>query len=158
IREGKAMLPLKAIGLALGACILGVMINAVSLMTVYDYSKESKRNGQLVMDKKSADNEVINNNKTKGLSKSYAFQWSYGVTESFSLLFPGVSGYGNHGGERDGDSYVFPQLDENSNVAKYTNEKLGWPEEQATRLSGYLYWGDQPFTAGPIYLGAVVCI
>lgn len=158
IRSGNVMQPLKAIGLGIAGCILGVMINAVTLMTVYDYAKQSKRNGQLVMDKKSAANEVISNNKTKGLSKAYAFQWSYGVTESLTLMFPGVSGYGNHGGERDGDSYVFPQLPENSNVAQYTNEKLGWSEDQATRLSGYLYWGDQPFTAGPIYLGAVVCM
>jgi hypothetical protein len=158
IRSGNAKVPLKAIGFAAIAGLLGIMTNAVTLLTVYDYSKESKRGGQLVMDKKRTTNEVIQGDKTKGLSKAYAFQWSYGWTESLTLMFPGVQGYGSHGGERDGDSYMFPQLDDNSNVAKYANEKLGWPEEQATRLSGFLYWGDQPFTAGPIYLGAVVCM
>jgi hypothetical protein len=157
-RAGIIAQQLKATGLAAVASIIGILISAVTLLTVYDYSKESKRNGQLIMDKKQNANEVVEGNKTKGLSKEYAFQWSYGWTESLSLMFPGVSGYGSHGGERDGDHFVFPELDANSNVAKYTSEKMGWPEDQASSLSGYLYWGDQPFTVGPIYLGAVVCM
>jgi hypothetical protein len=152
----------KALGLIMAACIVGVAINAVSLLTVYDYSKHSKRNGQLVMDQQQNSKEVVSNNKTKGLSKEYAFQWSYGWTESLSLLFPGVMGYGAHGAVRDNDQFLFPRLDENSHVGKYFTEKLNMPEEQATNLalnqSSSLYWGDQPNTTGPIYLGAVVCL
>jgi hypothetical protein len=58
IRSGKTVLPLKAIALAVVAVVLGVATNAVSLLTVYDYSKESKRGGQLVMDKKQNTKDV----------------------------------------------------------------------------------------------------
>lgn len=161
VRSGKAVLPLKAIGLAAAACLLGIATNAVSLLTVYDYSKESKRAGQLVMDKKQNPNDIIQGDKTKGLSKEYAFQWSYGWDESLTLMFPGVKGYGSHYAERDGEHFIYPKLDENSNFHKKLTE-MGVPENQADNeslnSSGYLYWGDQPFTAGPIYLGAIVCM
>ncbi|AEV99342.1 hypothetical protein A4D02_34065 [Niastella koreensis] len=161
IRAGNAVPALKAIGLLAVGCIIGIMVNAVTLLTVYDYSKESKRNGQLVMDKQNA-NEVVSGNKTTGLSKEYAFQWSYGWQESLSLMFPGAQGYGSHGAERDGEQFIYPKLTENSHVAKFLTEKLNVPEEQASNIalqqSGSLYWGDQPFTAGPVYLGAIVCM
>lgn len=162
IRAGKAAPALKAIGLIAVASIIGIAINAIVLLTVYDYSKESKRGGVLVMDKKQNKSDVIKNDKTKGLSKEYAFGWSYGRTESLTLMFPGVMGYGSHYAERDNDQFMYPRLGESSNVAKYLNEKLNTGEEQANniafQISGNLYWGDQPFTAGPIYLGAVVCL
>ncbi|OQP57982.1 YfhO family protein [Niastella populi] len=161
-RSGEGIPKLKAAGLAIVACTLGILFNAVVLLTVYEYSKESKRGGQLVIDKKENTKDVVEGSKTKGLSKDYAFQWSYGWTESLTLMFPGVMGYGQHYAERDGDQFMYPKLDENSHVAKHLQEKLNLPEEQATniafQLSGNLYWGDQPFTAGPIYLGAVVCL
>ncbi|MCS3799405.1 YfhO family protein [Niastella sp. OAS944] len=162
IRAGKAILPLKAIGITAAAVILGVATNAVTLLTVYDYSKESKRAGQLVMPDNQNKHDVVQGNKTKGLSKEYAFQWSYGWDESLTLMFPGVKGYGSHYAERDGDYDMYPKLDENSNFHKQLTEKLGVPEDQAGQLtmgtSGSLYWGDQPFTVGPIYLGAIVCM
>ncbi|MBO9204573.1 MULTISPECIES: YfhO family protein [Niastella] len=161
-RSGVIAKQLKAVGLTAIAAVLGILINAVALMTVYDYSKESKRGGQLVMDKKQNTDDVISGDKTKGLSKEYAFQWSYGWTESFTLMFPGAMGYGQHYAERDGDQFLYPKLDESSHVSKFLVDKLNVPEDQATnvaaQLSGNLYWGDQPFTAGPIYLGAIVCM
>ena len=109
----------------------------------------------------SKQNNKVKDNKTKGLSKDYAFQWSYGTSESLSLLFPGIKGYGLHYAERDGEQYLFPKLDETSNVGQYLIEKLNVPEEQAANIAlsvtSDLYWGDQPFTNGPVYLGAVIC-
>ncbi|HEX6430600.1 MAG TPA: YfhO family protein, partial [Niastella sp.] len=161
-RSGKAAPQLKATGLVAAAAVLGIMISAVTLLTVYDYSKASKRGGVLVMDKKQNTQDVIEGDKTKGLSKQYAFDWSYGWDESLTLMFPGVKGYGITYGERDGEQFMYPMLDGNSNVAKYLGEKLNSPEEQAnsiaSQVSGNLYWGDQPFTTGPIYLGAVICM
>jgi hypothetical protein len=62
-RSGKAAPQLKATGLVAAAALLGIMINAVSLITVYDYSKESKRGGQLVMDKKQNTQDVMEGDK-----------------------------------------------------------------------------------------------
>ena len=150
----------KALGLLAAAGIMGVCINAITLFPTYDYAKESKRGGQLVMTDAVKKTEKVVDGKTTGLSKDYAFQWSYGKGELLGLMFPGVMGYGNHYAERDGESYMFPKLGENSHVVKYLTEKLGIPEnavEQATaQFSQSLYWGNQPFTNGPVYLGAVV--
>lgn len=144
----------KAIGLVIVAGLLGVGANAVNLFTTYDYTKYSKRGGQLILsenDKKKENTTTEINGKTKGLSREYAFQWSYGKAETFTLMFPGVMGYGSRGGE----------LTPNSHVAKFFQEKAGQSEEQsadiAKSMSSALYWGQQPFTDGTVYLGAVIC-
>jgi hypothetical protein len=148
---------LRSIGLLMLAGILGIAVNALVLLTVYDFSKDSKRGGQLVMDN-SGKNDAVKDGKTTGLSKEYAFQWSYGKAETLSLMFPGVMGYGRHIAERDGEVSMFPRLNENSAVVKYMAENLNVPEDQSVNyMSGNLYWGTQPFTNGPIYIGAVIC-
>jgi hypothetical protein len=151
----------KSLGLLVVAGIIGVAVNALTLMITYDYSKESKRGGQLVLDKENNKKDKVSDGKTKGLSKDYAFQWSYGKAETMSLMFPGVNGYGLHIAERDGEQYIFPQLDEKSNVTKFFIDKFNAPEEQAANYamqqSGSLYWGTQPGTNGPVYIGAVIC-
>ena len=153
----------KAISLALGAALLAVMINAIILFPVYDFAKYSKRGGQLVMDSKvDATTNKLNNNKTTGLSRDYAFQWSNDKLESFSLLFPGIMGYGSYFSQRDGEYNIFPKLEESSHVVGFLTEKLNLPESQATdfaaNLSGKVYWGGKPFTTGPAYIGAVTCL
>lgn len=148
-----------SIGLLILAGMIGVSNNALVLLTTYDYTKESKRGGQLVMDSKSTDKDVVKDGKTVGLSKDYAFMWSYGKAETWSLMFPGVMGYGFHQAERDGEVYIFPQVSEDGPLMKYVNENLPqFPAEQiAGQMNGALYWGKQPFTNGPVYLGAIVC-
>ena len=150
----------KVLPLAIGGALFGVMINAVILFPVYDYGKYSKRGGQLIMEPKAGDAKT-SNNKTAGLSRDYAFQWSNDKIESLSLLFPGVKGYGSYFSKRDEEYNIFPKLSESSHVVNYLEEKLNVPEDQATNvaanLSGRLYWGDKPFTSGPAYLGTVVC-
>ena len=148
-----------SMGLLVLAGTIGILLNAVTLFTTYDYTKESKRGGQLVMpgDEAKKEEKVVNG-KTTGLSKEYAFQWSYGKLESMSLMFPGVMGYGNHSAQRDGENYYFPQLKEDANAVNFISQKLGAPVEQAQQYASQsLYWGDQPFTNGPVYLGAIVC-
>lgn len=152
----------KALALMIAAGLLSIGTNAINIFPAIDYSKESKRGGQLVMDQGNRSHENIENGKTTGLSKDYAFQWSYGRMETWSLLFPGVQGYGMHYASRDGDQYIFPRLDEKSNTAAYLEEELSVPGDQAANIalqnSTYLYWGDQPFTSGPVYLGAIICM
>ena len=159
IREKAFSHLLKSAGILIVAGLIGIGANALVLMTTFDYSKDSKRGGQLIMDEKQNTKDVIKDGKTQGLTKDYAFMWSYGKAETWSLLFPGVMGYGSHQAERDGEAYVFPTLNENSHLAKYINENLPqFPADQLlNQMQGAIYWGDQPFTNGPIYLGAVIC-
>ena len=149
----------KSIGLIAIAGIIGVAANALVLMTTFDYSKESKRGGQLVMDSKLNAKDAVKNGKTTGLTKDYAFMWSYGKAETWSLMFPGVMGYGSHQAERDSDVDIFPKINEDGNLIKYVNENLppGAAEQIANQMNGTIYWGDQPFTSGPVYLGAIIC-
>ncbi len=160
IKNGETPHLVKSLGMLAVAAFLGVAVSAITLMTVYDFSKESKRGGQLVMNESNSADKV-KDGKTVGLTKDYAFMWSYGKAESLSLMFPGVKGYGTHVAERDGEQYIFPKLDENSNTAKFLSQKLNVPDEQAASFamqqSTAIYWGDQPFTNGPVYLGAIIC-
>ena len=163
IKEKDLLSGAKAIGLGLTAAIFAVMINAIILFPVYDFAKYSKRGGQLVMDNKAAGkNDKIINSKTTGLSRDYAFQWSNDKIESFTLMFPGIAGYGSYFSQRDGEYNIFPKLDETSHVNTYLLEKLNLPEAQANEfaanLSGKIYWGGKPFTTGPAYVGAVICL
>jgi hypothetical protein len=159
VREKQTASVLKSIGLLVVAGLIGVAVNAITLFPSYDYAKASKRGGQLVMNPAGQKGEKVENGKTKGLSIEYAFQWSYGRAETMSLMFPGVKGYGLHYAVRDGESYMFPQLKEDSKVVSYMAEQFPQaPSEQiAQQLSQSVYWGDQPFTNGPVYLGAVIC-
>lgn len=155
VKEKQFKPMLIGLALALLGGIIGVLGNSTNLFTVADYAKETKRGGVLDMSKPGKAT------KTEGLTEEYAFQWSYGRMETFSLMFPGVQGYGLHFAQRDGDSYLFPKLDENSKTAQYFVEKLNVGEDQAaniaSQVSSSIYWGPQPFTNGPVYLGAVVC-
>jgi hypothetical protein len=155
-RSGQMLHFFKSIGMVALAGIIGVLANAMILFTTYDYSKASKRGGQLVMDEKSKDK--VSGGKTEGLSKDYAFQWSYGIGETFTLMFPGVQGYGFHQSERDGDVYQFPTLPENAKSVEMLSERFGAGEQASAFASSNLYWGKQPFTVGPVYLGAVICL
>ena len=150
----------KSFSLLIIAGLIALGSNALILMTTLDYTKESKRGGQLVLNNKDQQKDIINGNKTTGLSKDYAFMWSYGKAETWSLMFPGVLGYGSHQAQRDGDYTVFPKIKDNGPLVTYMNESAPQlPAEQiASQLNGTLYWGKQPFTEGPVYLGAVICM
>ena len=151
---------MKSFSLIAIAGILAVGANALILMTTLDYTKESKRGGQLVLNNTNQQKDLISGSKTTGLSKDYAFMWSYGKAETWSLMFPGVLGYGSHQAQRDGDLTIFPKIKDNGPLISYMNESAPQlPAEQvAGQLNGALYWGKQPFTEGPVYLGAVICL
>ncbi len=159
VRQKQTAGLVKTLSLLLIAGIFGVAVDAIGLFPAADYVKDSKRGGQLVMDSTQKTTDKIVNGKTTGLSKQYAFQWSYGVAESMSLMFPAVKGYGLHYATRDNEGYMFPQLKEDAHVVSYVTGLFPQaPAEQiAQQMSQSLYWGDQPFTNGPVYLGAVIC-
>ncbi|MDE3142831.1 MAG: YfhO family protein [Bacteroidota bacterium] len=133
-----------ALIIAIVAGGIGAACNAVTLATTNDYSKATMRNGSLIIDSTSA----TGTKKSTGLPIDYAFGWSYGKMETFTLIVPGI--YGGGGTDR------FP---ENSAFIQKLTEK-GASEEQAQQIAGQMgtYWGAQPFTGGPVYLGAVICL
>ena len=117
--------------------VLGVGANFNRLYQTYDYGKESIR-GRTYL--------ATANNDESGLERSYATQWSYGKLESFNLLIPNLYG---------GSSAL--ALGDNSSVASFL-EPMHLPREQKEAILSQMpvYWGDQPMTSGPVYLGAVV--
>lgn len=131
-----------AIALALIAGAIGACCNMVNLATTEDYSKATMRNGTLGLD-----TTTMTQKKTAGLPLDYAFNWSYGKAESFTLLVPNIYG-GASGGVLTDQSHV-AKLAEDNNI----------PEDQATQLASNLptYWGAQQSTSGPVYLGAIIC-
>ncbi|MFI5156509.1 MAG: hypothetical protein ACHQEM_10000, partial [Chitinophagales bacterium] len=128
------------------ACAIGLGTNAVALLPLQEYAKETMRGGKSELTGDKA-------NKTKGgLDKDYAFNWSYGIGETITLIIPGAYGGGTASHEQN----------ENSKFAEKLQE-IGYPEQSAVQAANvYSYWGDQDasgniMTSGPVYLGAVIC-
>ncbi|MEO6813124.1 MAG: YfhO family protein [Ginsengibacter sp.] len=142
-KEKQLTLAIKGTALALIAGVIGLACSAVTMMPTYEYAKESMRGGksELTLGDK--------NVKTKGgLDKDYAFRYSLGFGETFTFMVPGLYG-GSNGGNEYNTSSKF--------VQKFS--ELGVPEDQAVQYeNGSSYWGGQPLTSGPVYLGAIICL
>jgi hypothetical protein len=100
--------------------------------------------------------------KNKGLDKDYIFGWSYGIMETFTLIVPHFYGGANSKYFADDASKPGIQLG-NSNSAQAMKKMMAKADPaQAQNISNQLfqmtsqYWGAQPFTSGPVYLGAVI--
>lgn len=143
IKEKETLHLFKSAALALTAGLIGLAASAITLMPTSEYVKETMRGGRSEL----TDSTNLGNKTKGGLDKDYAFNWSYGIDETLTLLVPGVYG-GSSGGE----------LTENSAVAKTLLDQ-GVPEDNAVQIARSLptYWGPQPNTSGPVYLGAIIC-
>ena len=123
----------KRTGVLVVAGLLGVCINLSNLYHTYEYSKESMRGKSELVKENSA------NQTDSGLERDYITQWSYGIGETFSLLVPNVKG--------------------GASVPLAANEKA---MEKANPMYRSIYsqlgqyWGEQPGTSGPVYVGAFV--
>jgi len=121
------------------AAVLAVGSNIEKIWTTYEYGKASTRSqSELTID---GDQE----NKTTGLNKDYATSWSYGKMETFNLMIPNFMG-GASGSELAKDSETYKVLKANR-VPNAKNIIKRMPT----------YWGTQPFTSGPVYIGAIMC-
>ncbi|HZW70343.1 MAG TPA: hypothetical protein VFF57_05680, partial [Hanamia sp.] len=142
-QEKQLLHAVKASALGLLAGIVGLACCAVSMLPTYQYAKESMRGG------KSELTQDVQGNKTKGgLDKDYAFNYSLGIPETLTFIVPGLYG-GSNGGSEYSTSSKF--------VEKFS--EMGVPEDNALQYAnGYSYWGNQPTTSGPVYLGAIVCL
>lgn len=129
----------KSLAVIVIATILAILPNLYELYKTYDYGKESMRGStELTLD---------NSRNTQGLDKDYAFGWSYGKMESFTLLIPNIYG--------SSSNY---ELSKSSNLYTELINK-GVPEGNAREAiqGAPTYWGAQPFTSGPVYAGAIIC-
>ena len=127
--------------IAAGCMVVGFMGFAVANLPTEEYARETMRGGRTELTGDNAGKTVSKG----GLSPEYAFQWSYGITETFNLFVPNALGAGDMGRAITG----------NSKFAEKVTE-VGVPEDQALAMANaYTYWGNQPNTAGPAYLGAV---
>ena len=124
----------KRTGVLLVAALLASGTAFTNLATTMEYGKDSTR----------GKSELTTNldNKTTGLDKDYATQWSYGIAETFTLLIPNFHG-GASQGELTTESETYQAIKSTPN-AKQLIKQLP------------LYWGDQPGVGGPTYAGAIV--
>lgn len=115
--------------------ILGVLINLSNLYHTWEYSKESMR-GKSELTQKTKDPA---DQTTSGLERSYITMWSYGIGETWTLLVPNTKG---------GASQI---LADNKTAMKKANPTFAPIYRAFTQ-----YWGEQPGTSGPVYVGAFV--
>lgn len=137
IKQGNIKHMSIALGVAILSGMLGTLSNAITLFTTYESSKTSIRGGSQLADK---------NTGKGGLDKTYAFDYSMYITEPFVMLAPKIYG-GSVGLEIDEDR------------SKAIAELRQMPPQLAQQLQYYLefYWGGIGKTAGPPYVGAIIC-
>ena len=136
---------LKDLGIAVAvfalALAVGVGTGYSTLKANSEYMKETMRGGH-------SDLVAEGEQGSKGLDIEYAAAWSYGIDETLTLLIPNyMGGSSNYNVGRNSQMYD-------------TLVSAGVNRSYASELVSALptYWGEQPFTAGPVYVGAIVCL
>lgn len=125
----------KASAILLVAAGIGVCTNLSNLYHTYEYSKETMRGKSELKQEGPAANQT-----SSGLERDYITNWSYGIGETLTLLVPNVKG---------GSSSA--TLSKNESAMKKADPMYGSIYSQLPS-----YFGDQPWTAGPVYVGAFV--
>ena len=130
----------KRSGILILAAVLAAGTSLTRLKTTSDYGKESTR----------GKSELTSNidNKTQGLDKDYATQWSYGIAESMTLLIPNF-----YGGSSSSSVLSLEDSKTLDFLKKFKNKKLA---NSLAQYKSSSYWGDQPIVSGPTYAGAIV--
>ncbi|MDH8702287.1 hypothetical protein M2138_001647 [Dysgonomonadaceae bacterium PH5-43] len=133
----------KHLGLAIATLFVGVSLvvlsNLSSLYINYESGQESIR-GKTELTPIDSDSRHV----SEGLDKDYAFAWSYGISETYTMLVPNVKG-GASGGTLGKDSHLYKEL-------KSKGAQIGKEIQAPT------YWGEKAFTSGPVYFGAIICL
>ena len=139
-------------GLALLAAGIALGVNTINLWPMNEYASETMRGGRSELTDTSK-----SNNKTKGgLPKDYAFAYSVGKLETFTFIVPRI--YGGRSPQVVNNEYK-NEWGKNTKAAEVLSERTGMNEDQASDFvkQFHAYWGEQLPTAGPVYLGAIVC-
>ncbi len=138
IKEKTVLRFSKGVGVLLLALMLAVGANFSRLYFSWESGKYSIRGASELTSQEK--------DRTSGLDKEYATAWSYGVAETFNLLIPNLMG-GASAADFGPDSHTYKFLKQN-----------GVPPSQARSMVSQMpaYWGPQPMTSGPVYIGAIV--
>lgn len=147
---------LKATGVLIVAGLLGVAANLPNIYHTYEYAKESMRGKAELSQKHNAQGEQAQK-ATDGLDRDYITMWSYGLDETLTLLIPDYKGGGSSSILDREDAEELPGYDDFYQSAGQTQAAFQQSGIQAYPPGIQLYWGDQPFTVGPVYVGALVC-
>ena len=123
----------KATATCAAAALVGVSLNLSNLYHTWEYSKESMRGKSELVKKNSA------NQTNSGLDRDYITQWSYGVDETLTLLIPNAKGGAS-----------VPMVMSETAMEHADNNYLPLYQQIGQ------YWGEQPGTSGPVYVGAFV--
>ena len=143
----KAIAPfLRTSAIVLVAGLLGIATNTNHLLPTYEYAQHTMRGGtELLPDNSSEETPSAAPGKKSrsGLDLEYATQWSYGIEETINLMIPNFNG-GASAGALDRQSETYKAL-----------KQGGYQGAENVIRQLPLYWGPQPFTAGPMYMGAI---
>ncbi|MBK7038137.1 MAG: hypothetical protein IPH42_17870 [Bacteroidetes bacterium] len=150
LREKQLTSFFKNAGIILVAILFAVSANTSKLWTTYEYSKETIRGGSELT--------TTSEKQGSGLDREYAFSWSSGVAESFSIMYSNFSGGGSGFSflqSKDGKTIESPLLSFVQSAYQQDQKKA----QELLQYSGQgtKYWGDMPFTSGPIYVGSILC-
>lgn len=118
--------------------LVGIGTNTIKLAPLYEYTQHTMRGGSELSHPEGGE---INNS---GLQLDYATAWSYGWEELPNMMIPNFNGGSSAGSVNPDKSEV---------VKLFRQAGQGNANEIAKSLP--LYWGPQPFTAGPMYMGAI---
>ena len=133
IRKKEIVRFAKATAVCIAGAAIGVCINLSNLYHTWQYSQESMR-GKSELVKQNSSNQT-----NSGLERDYITQWSYGIGETWTLLVPNTKGGAS-----------MPLSDSEKAMEKAENDFLPIYQQLGQ------YWGEQPGTSGPVYVGAFV--
>lgn len=143
---------LKATLTLIFAGVLGVAANLPNIYHTYQYAKESMR-GKAELTKSSSNTQKA----TDGLDRDYITMWSYGIDETLTLLIPDYKGGGSALILDRENVEDLPGYDDFYQCAGQTQQVFQQSGFQAYPPGIMQYWGEQPMTVGPVYVGAFVC-
>lgn len=133
IRQKQMARFLKATAVCIVGGLVGVLVNVSNLYHTWQYSKESMRGKSELVKENNA------NQTSSGLDRDYITQWSYGIGETWTLLVPNAKGGASQ-----------PLVMNKTAMKHADNNYIGLYQQIGQ------YWGEQPGTSGPVYVGAFV--
>ena len=131
IRQKKLLHFVKASLMLVLVAVISVLTFSTKLYANYEFGKETTRGKPVLVSNES--------NQTKGLERDYITQWSYGKGETWSLMIPNAKG--------GASAYIGKQNPVLDKADRQFKDSIA---------QSNAYWGDQPGTSGPVYVGAIV--